>query len=146
MILKEIEKMDAFTVWGQIRGRELLSLSLCCSQSGHNLEKRKIKARKYTYNIHRWFFLLKDKDLSVMPRLCGGPPFPSVWHFPRAVLIPGSLLHHHSVIFHVLFLCFRKSFPTKWKLICAYHIRLPWILKETFVRYLEDTRHIITAW
>lgn len=38
IILKEIEKMVAFTVWGQIRGRELLSLSLYCSQSGHNLK------------------------------------------------------------------------------------------------------------
>lgn len=45
--------MNAFTVWGQIRGRELLSLSLYCSQSGHNLEKRKLKAWKYTYNVHR---------------------------------------------------------------------------------------------
>lgn len=61
MILKEIEKMDAFTVWGQIRGKELLSLSLYCSQSGHNLEKMKIKARKYTYDIHRWSFFWEIK-------------------------------------------------------------------------------------
>lgn len=61
IILKEIEKMDAFTVWGQIRGRELLSLSLYCSQSGHNLEKRKIKARKYIYIVHRWSFFWEIK-------------------------------------------------------------------------------------
>lgn len=136
--------MNAFTVWGQIMGGRTSQFVSILFTEWLQFGKKETKSLEIYIQRTQMIFLPREKDLAVMPRLCGGPPFPSVWRLPRVVLIPGS--HYTTTLLPFMYYFFVLQNPSKWKLICAYHIRLPWILKETFVRYLDDTRHIITAW